>query len=209
MVYTKQSPQELEENIKAFKRMLGEKTRLNIVPEKGMTPQQLAECRHNAAAFDVRMAAVNTDVEGRVDYSVQNIGDAYKFLRDSNMLKFEVAPVIHKAPTLTDHRGNIVRDLRKERQEARERADREAKQPVKTLAQELENTGKRIAVNKGIENLRNEIASYTARTHSQTARARAEMTEVLNGVINGRRHMYDVMMAIDEIKKIGAKHWDN
>ena len=66
----------------------------------------------------------------------------------------------------------------------------------------------RVAANQGIERLRNEIASYFARTHSKTTRAREEVTAALNAVVNGRRHLLEVMTCEDQIKEIGAKHWD-
>jgi cell division septum initiation protein DivIVA len=207
MAYTKQSPQELEQNIIAFKRMLGEKTVLNLVPAQGMTQEQLKQCRHNSAAFDVRMAAVNTGADGLVDYSVQNIADAYKFLRDSGMLKFEVAPVIRKAQTLTDNRGRIVRDLRQEKKDAAERAAAEAQAPRRTLEDEARDAAKRIEVNRMIENGRDSINSYRAKYHSDTARFKEAANKVLNEAIEKSRTIPGIAEALTEIRAMERKFY--
>jgi hypothetical protein len=201
MSITVQTPEELRQNVAMFNRLLGETTKINLIPAQGMTQEQLKQCQHNAAAFDVRMASLYTQPDGRVDYSIQNIADTYKFLRDNNMLKFEVAPIIRK--TVSVYQEELNR-----KNHARDKSKDPVPEKPKTLAEEQNNAEMRVAVNQGIERLRAEIASYTARTHSKTARARAEMTEVLNGVVNGRRHLYDVVMAEDQIKGIGAKYWD-
>ena len=60
MSVTIQTPEELRTNVAAFKRMLGEKTVLHLIPEQGMTQEQLKQAVHNAAAFDIRMAAKYT-----------------------------------------------------------------------------------------------------------------------------------------------------
>ncbi len=208
MSYTVQSPEQLRENVVAFKRLLGPKTVLNLVPEQGMTQEQLKQCTQNSAAFDVRMSAVNTNAEGLVDYSVQNIADAYKFLRDNGMLKFEVAPVINKVQTLTDHRGNIVRDLRQEKADAKKRADEEARQPRKTFEGELKKAETRAAVNRTIEETRAQISSFRGSTHSKTYQIREEAQKILDTAIQNDRSLGGIATAASDIKLLMRKAWD-
>jgi hypothetical protein len=173
-----------------------------------MTPQQLAECRHNSAAFDVRMAAVYTNAEGLVDYSVQNIADSYKFLRDSGMLKFEVAPIIRKAQTLTDNRGRIVRDLRQEKLDAQKRAAEEQQKPRKTFESEMKRLETVAQVNKTIEATRDQIASFRGPSHSKTYQVRADAQKILDDAIANDRTLGGIAEAASDIKLLFLKAWD-
>jgi hypothetical protein len=55
--------------------------------------------------------------------------------------------------------------------------------------------------------LREEINSFRDKTHSETYKGRAEMTEVLDRVIKGRPALIDVSEVEDKIIAISKKYW--
>ena len=78
MYTTIQNPQEIRDNVALLKRMMGETTRINIIPEQSMTPKQLEECTANATAFDHYLRSKHMTPNG-ADYSIQNLKTAYVF----------------------------------------------------------------------------------------------------------------------------------
>lgn len=203
---TIQTPDQLRENVAMLKRMMGEKTVIHLIPEQGMTQVQLGQCQHNASAFDNYLRAKHSTPEG-ADYSIQNLKTAYVFLRDNGLLQFEVAPKINKTQTLTDNYGRPVRNLMQERKDAAQRAAEESQQSRRDLEKEHKDAMQRVAVNQKIEMLREEINSFRGKCHADTYKGREEMQKVLDGLINGRRHLYDAEMAGDAIIAISKKYW--
>ena len=124
------------------------------------------------------------------------------------MLKFEVAPVIRKAQTLTDNYGRPVRDLRQEKRDRAQREAEEAAAPHKTIEQEQLAAQKRADTNRGIENLRADIQAARGKTHSATYKMRDDMTKALDDMIANRRNLAGVLECQTEFRRIIAKYWE-
>jgi hypothetical protein len=203
---TKQTSEEIRQNVAALKRLFGAETRLNLIAEQGMSPKQLAEVQHNAAAFDSYLRSKHT-TDGVADYSVQNLKEAYVFLRDNSLLDFEVAPRVRKHETYVDSYGRPIRDLRREREEAHQRDEDYAKEKHYTIEDRLKETQRTIEINKGIEQLRGEIDSFQGKSHGETFRVRGMMTEVLNKTIQNNRTIAGLCEAKSDISLLSRKSW--
>ena len=73
------------------------------------------------------------------------------------------------SPLVADERGNAIRDLKQERIDRQRAADQEARErsTKQSLVDQAKDAAQRVAANQGIENLRAEVASFTAHTPKQ------------------------------------------
>ena len=196
-----------------FKQSQAEQIEIRKQLEQAMLPSVLDwDLESNINMLGAYLRARHIDpATGVFDVSFGNCWAAIKALKDA--LVWKVAPrKSSQSQVFQDPRsGKVIRDLRRERQERAEQEAREEKERAentKSMADKQREAELRVQANKGIENLRFEVESFRGKSHSATAKAKAEMNTVIDNLIKGRRHLYDVMMAQDEIKKIGDKYWN-
>lgn len=192
--------------IKSFKQSEAEQAEIKKQIDQVLLPYAL-DWEKSIDMIGAYLRTNHTDDQGVCDVSFDSTYRCIKSLRDVLVWK-GAAPRTAK-PIATDGMGNVIRDLKGERearQRAQDREDRE-RSTKQTLEFQAKDAMQRVAVNQGIENLRAEVASFTARTHSETAKARAEMNAVIKKLVEGRRHLLDVSNAMDEVKKIGDSYW--
>ncbi len=206
---TKQSQEEVLQTARLFLEYILP-TKFFLINESTQTPEQNKTAQINSILFCHWLEENKADDNGVVDFTVQNLKEAYKCLRDAKLIKFEVAPKLHQK-IVYDERGNQIKDLlggRKRRQEQEAREAEEAKNKSNSLIEQARKAEMNVHANKGIEDLRARIASFRGRSHGATAKARAEMNEVIDKLTkSGKRHLSDVLTAKSDIEVIENKYW--
>jgi hypothetical protein len=173
----KQTQEQLYANVKAFYEIIKPAV-LWLIPTVGMTPEKTSYARANGVLFDHWLNQNAADANGEVDYSVQNMRKAYIAMRDSGLLKFDVAPKSQDPkPVLSAE----VKGLRSHAQ-PKEEYKPDPSKDVMALA-------KKAALTEAAEQMfgdcLREIQTYQGRTHGKTATGRAILKGILDKALAG------------------------